>query len=456
MGALKFSLNRTGEKGKVSFLLQTMQTFLSMFMVLGINVVSAIALSRGLTAQDRGLYVEVMMWSNFILGLCDIGIYDATVYLWASSEQVRRRDVFSTMMLWAIFTGVIALTAVELLSMHVLKGHYTHGQTIAAHIYYISSCLGPIAAVFNGILNAEQRFSLANFVRVAVPATLTATWVVLFAVHALSIVACLYTGAVVSVASALPFLWPLRLYIAKPGRISGRILKTGVWYSLKGYGGSLILNFSGNANQMILFSALSPSALAYFQTANSATGVLWTVPNSIAMTTFPQMIGDDAEALHMRVCNYMRKSTMVVTGFALLLGLAEPYLIPLLFGHNYSPAIVPAILLLPNAIFGGLIVLLANALSSTGRTLHNTVGSAIGVGTTLLFMALTVHTWGLVGAALAAVVGRITDLCVRYVWYHVTVHRISVLDMIPRVVDMAAVFSHLRKNSKVLVRRNLG
>lgn len=421
----------------------------SMFMVLGINVLSSIALSRGLTPDGKGLYMGITMWSNFVLGFCDVGIYSATVYLWVSQQQYTRRDTFTTMMFWSLCTGGLALIIVELLSWHVLQGHYNAAQSMAAHVYYIVSCTGPISAVLTGVLTAEQRFSLQNFSRVAVPASLTLSWLILFGIGALSIIACLYIGSVISLGSLFPFLWVCRNYLLKPGKIRWRILSTGIWYSLKGYGGSVIGTVSGNANQLIMFSALSPSALAYFQTASSATGVLWTVPNAVGTTSFPQMIGDEVAVLHKRVSTYVRMSVIAILFFGVLLGMSEPFLIPLLFGRAYQPAIIPALLLLPNALFGGLSGLVGNALSSTGRTLHNTVATAVGVGLTLLFMIATIHAWGLVAAALAAVFGTISNLVVRLVWYHWCICKIRFLDLCPKWKDVLEVLLIIRKRTGI-------
>ncbi|TFE22642.1 lipopolysaccharide biosynthesis protein [Cohnella luojiensis] len=422
-----------------SLLAKTIQTFTSIFGVLGIGVLSAIILSRGLTPDDRGVYLGISMWNGFILGICDVGIYMATVYLWGKSLEHERNDLFRTLLVWALATGGIAVIVIMLITEWTIKGHLEGSIKLAAYLFFLSTFSGPLTSMLSGVLAAQQRFLLINLVRMGIPTVLTALWTVYFIFGTLSVSLCLITSATIAFASVFPFLWQARSYLKSSGRFQVSILRSGVWYSIKGFGGSVI-NVLGNGGSQILLFSLTPSALALYQTASSATGILWAIPRAIGITSFPNLVQEELAHLHDKVCRFYRLTILSTVLGAILLGIAEPFLIPFFFGKSYMPAIVPALILLPNALFGGLSDLFGNALSSTGRTLHNTIASVVYVGTTLGSMTFTIHAWGIAGAAFSTGIGFMMSFLVRFVWYNVCIQRISLIELLPGYLDLKEVF----------------
>lgn len=413
----------------------TVQTFFSMFGVLFINVFSSVILSRGLTPEDRGVYLGVTMWGGFILGLCDIGIYAATVYLWGKSKDQEKKDVFMTMLIWALATGIVCLLIVAALADWMIKGHLVEIETVAANVFFASSLAGPVTTMINGVLAAEQRFSIINLARIGLPVVLTSFWLIYFLTGALSISMCLFTTAIVPIFSLLLVVWQVRSYFLSPGRFRLRLFKHAVWYSLRGYGGSLINVIGSNSSQLLLFS-LTPSALAYFQTAGSTAGVLWSIPRAVGVTSFPVLVKTTHDQLHFNVCRIFR-ITVIATLFGMIaLGSAVPLLIPLLFGSPYSAAVLPALILLPNALFGGLSDVLGNALSSTGRTFHATIANAGNVGATLFTLTLTLPYWGLDGVAISSLIGFVVSFVIRIVWYSRSIRPISLRELIPTIIEV--------------------
>lgn len=414
---------------EASLLSKTIQTFASMFGVLGITVVSSIILSRGLTPDDRGVYLGITMWNGFVLGLVDIGIYISTVYLLGTCKEKERKDVFATLFLWAVATGILAVIVVSIVTQWMTV-HLEGREKWASYVFFASTFGGPVTSMLSGVLASRERYTLINLVRVGVPLLLAALWVVYFAFGILSVALCLVTTALTAFFSVVPFLWEARREIGSMGRFRLPIFKQGLWYGFKSYGGTVINVLGGNGTQVMLFS-LTPSALAFFQTANSATGVLWSVPRAVGVTSFPNLIQQSREFLHGKVCRFLRLTALSTLLGGILLGLAEPIMIPLLFGRDYLPAVIPALLLLPNAFFGGLSEVLGNALNSTGKTLHTTVATGAYVLTTLGSMLFTIQAWGISGAAISTMMGFIVSFLIRLIWYSTSVQRISPKEIWP-------------------------
>lgn len=418
-----------------SLLSQTLQTFVSMFGVLFINMFSAVILSHGLTPEDRGLYLGVTMWSGLILGICDVGIYLTTVYMWGKCKDEERKDIFMTLLVWAIGTGIVCGGVAIALGEAAINSRLSEPERVMASFYYLSTVVGPLTSMISGICAAEMRFGTVNLVRIGVPAVLTSMWLIYHLTGVLSVSMCLLTTAVIPFSAVLPLLWQVRSQFRRMGRFRRSLFRGMFWYGLRGHGGSL-MNVVGNSGSQILVFALTPSALAFFQTASSATGIIYAIPLAIGLTSFPDMVREDASLLHERLFRFFRLTLASTLAGILALGAAEPFLIPFLFGREYVTAILPAIILLPSALCGGLSNLVGNGLSSTGRTLHNTVADAVNVGATLGCMALTIHSWGIIGAAVSTLTGTLMSLAVRLVWYYYSVRRFALKDMLPNARDL--------------------
>lgn len=434
---------------------QTLQTLASMFGVTFINLFSAIIMSHGLTPDERGHYLGITMWGGFVLGLCDFGIYMATVYLWGKSRDGDKRDLFVTLLAWALLTGAAVVAVLEIIAPLVIVPKVGTAYLPAMQIYILTSFGGPIVSLISGIQAAESRFSMINLVRIGVPVVLTTCWFLLFLFGRLSVDLCLIVSAVTSVASQIPFVWRERHHFLGGGRLRLSILKQALWYSLRSYGGAVIKVLGQNGNQVFLYS-LSPASLAYFQTAASATGLLWNIPYSIGQTSFPRMVGADETTLHEQCCRYLRLTLMCTTISAVLLGLALPVLLPLLFGPPYAASVLPGMILLLNVIFGGLSEMLGNALSSTGRTLHNTVGSSVYVGTMLGGMSLTIEAWGMIGVAISMAIGYFASFMVRFVWYNAAIRRTRPSELVPRVEDAKEMVSLVIRIAGKAKRKQVG
>lgn len=428
-------------KGRdASLLSKTLQTFASMFGVLGITVISAIILSRGLTPDDRGVYLGITMWNGFVIGLVDIGIYIATVYMMGTCGERERKDVFATLFVWAVATGVVAVITVALVTQWMMV-HLEGPEKWASYFFFASTFGSPITSMLSGVLSSKEKYSLINAVRVGLPLVLTMLWIIYFGFGLLSISLCLITSSVTAFFSVAPFLWQARHELRSMGRFRLAILKRALWYGFKSHGGTVINVLGGNGTQVMLFS-LTPSALAFFQTANSATGVLWSIPRAVGVTSFPNLIQESRELLHERVCRFLRLTAASTLMAGILLGLAEPVLIPLLFGREYMPAVLPALLLLPNAFFGGLSEVLGNALNSTGKTLHTTMATGGYMTVTLGSMPFTLPAWGISGAAVSTMLGFTVSFLVRLIWYGRTVQPVGLREILPGPQDIREILLH--------------
>jgi O-antigen/teichoic acid export membrane protein len=148
------------------------------------------------------------------------------------------------------------------------------------------------------------------------------------------------------------------------------------------------------------------AAVGIYSIAMRAAEALWLVPAAIATAITGPAVHDDERDASGLVRRSALKGLAYTAGVALVVGLAAPFLIPLLFGSDFDPAARPLALLLPGVVAYAPVTVLVVYLSLRhGRpNLSLAVAVAAMVVTAGLSVAL-IPPYGIEGAAVASALG---------------------------------------------------
>ena len=166
-------------------------------------------------------------------------------------------------------------------------------------------------------------------------------------------------------------------------------------------------------------------------------------------------ITTDADVDLARVGNYVRISMAGAAWMALSLAVTAPLIIPLLYGRAFDASVVPLLLLLPGTVaFSGAWVLEA-ALVMAGRPGVNSRAELAAVVCTILGLAATLPSIGIVGAAATTSVAY----TVRFGVQISVLRRLGTLDWRPHTSDMCQIareaMTLVRRTAAAPVRRHL-
>ena len=148
------------------------------------------------------------------------------------------------------------------------------------------------------------------------------------------------------------------------------------------------------------------AAVGIYSIAMQAAEAIWLVPAAIATAITGPVVHDDESDATRLVARSAAKGLLYTTGVAVVVGLAAPFLIPLLFGEDFEPAWQPLALLLPGVVAYGPVTILVVYLSVRhGRpNLSLAVAGAAMVATAVLSLVL-IPPYGAEGAAVASALG---------------------------------------------------
>jgi O-antigen/teichoic acid export membrane protein len=148
------------------------------------------------------------------------------------------------------------------------------------------------------------------------------------------------------------------------------------------------------------------AAVGIYSIAMQAAEAMWLVPAAIATAITGPAVHDDERDAARLVTRSVLKGLLYTGLVAAVVGLAAPFVIPLLFGEDFEPAARPLALLLPGIVAYAPVTILVVYLSLRhGRpNLSLLVASVAGVVTVGLSFAL-IPRYGAEGAAVASALG---------------------------------------------------
>lgn len=117
-----------------------------------------------------------------------------------------------------------------------------------------------------------------------------------------------------------------------------------------------------------------------------------------------------------RVAAAARSSTLITVGLALVVGVASIWGIPILFGEEFEPAILPTWLLLAAIVLGNPGSLAGAGLSALGRPHLRSWSLLVALVANLTTLFLLVPPLGAVGAAIATAVGNVIAAGLNLIW----------------------------------------
>lgn len=229
----------------------------------------------------------------------------------------------------------------------------------------------------------------------------------------------LLAGALVELLISHLFVYPSPKVEFNRSRLSS-ILNKGKWLTLSGIFDYLFQN----GDNLIVGRVLGSGPLGIYQSSYQvATQPVTEVGNIMSKVTFPVFvkISSDKERLYNAYLKTMYSTLLVVSPVALIFVLFPELIVNLIFGEKWLDAVPVLQVLGVLGIAKPLILTSYSYLLASNRQQYITAISAVGACTMLFSIVLLIKSFGLIGAAYAAVLGSFISLIP--VYYFVNISR---------------------------------
>ena len=376
-------------------------TFITEVFIVVLNLVLGVLTARMLGPHRRGVLALVMTLPLTLVYLADLGISKATIYLIGRRKRSEAALAANSAVV-ALAVGVVVSLALWLARDLILS---TLLRGLPARYLGVILLLIPLLLLYTywmAILRARQRFGLYNSLRLLTPVALLGCmtpallifrggigWAVVAYVIGLALAATVGILAVARLVRFKPaFDWPLT--------------RESLTYGLKSYLQNLVGHLTYRLDIYLVALFLSPRDVAFYSIATSVAELSWYIPNSVGVVLFPKLSKEPEERVHTltaEVCRHAFLITLLATVLFVSVGTVG---IPLLYGADYSPAVVPLIALGPGVVAMSLYKVLTRNFSSRNRQQVSILIAAAGLSLNVLLDLLLVPHLAATGAALAS------------------------------------------------------
>jgi O-antigen/teichoic acid export membrane protein len=370
--------------------------------ILACGVVTGLISARSLGPTGRGELATITVWASTFLYAGTLGLAEAVVYFAAAQPALRAR-VWMTAQVGAVILGVLVTAAGWIAIPLFFSGS---DPTLAGWIrWYLLlwavPCMSSLCAC--SWLQGVGRLRAFNVSRTLV-----------HVVNAMGFLALLLAGeaSVWHFASALlvgnAATWLLAVALgpwreisaAAPSReLAGRMLHYGIRVQVG--------NWSNTANvrldQLVLSLLATPAALGTYVVAVTYANLVLTLPGSAMLVMLPELIREHRMGTG-RACvtRWYRRVLWTSAAGAAAAGVSGIYLVPLLFGDAFAPAVPLLALLAPATVILGMNQILATAFQAVDRPEIGSAAEVVALVVTATLLFVLLPRYGMYGAALTS------------------------------------------------------
>jgi O-antigen/teichoic acid export membrane protein len=144
------------------------------------------------------------------------------------------------------------------------------------------------------------------------------------------------------------------------------------------------------------------SALGVYSLAATLSQLLWIVPQSIATILFPYSGNIIKAQLGIIICTLGRVSLFIIVVVVIIAAALANYLIPLVYGTEYTEAVHLFIYFLIGIVPFTLVKIISSAFAGVGKVQYNLIGSLFSFVVGLIAYLILIPKYGLIGGVIGS------------------------------------------------------
>jgi O-antigen/teichoic acid export membrane protein len=173
-------------------------------------------------------------------------------------------------------------------------------------------------------------------------------------------------------------------------------------FGLKSLPGTLSNLANNRLDQVLIAPMLGTRALGIYAVAVGVTFVPVQIGAGLAYASFQRVRPSDAPGPAGPAATLRRRAWLLITAACVITGVAAAGGLELVYGHDFSTAVAPALLLLPASLFLGLHLVATQVANALEAPEHGSIGQVVGVVVTVVGLVVALPEHGIAGAAVVS------------------------------------------------------
>jgi O-antigen/teichoic acid export membrane protein len=369
-------------------------------LVMALNMGTGIIMARYLGPYGRGELAMATRWAVLFAGLSTLGLPGAMIYLGKNFKE-KQREIFGAFLMTGALVGLAALVICQLLTLLIMSGE-TREMILLGQLALLAL---PFAVMTDGLIGTLQSFNSFRKVlltRILNPLGTLAALAGLILTGNVTVFNIILLNVIWGAGTFfLIIYWIFKVMKPKFTRLFANA-KMLLQYGVKIYASSLVQVFGGSFDQILLSLTLSAYALGIYTVASSIGSILPSILYGALNVFLAPRLMDFSGEQRRREVSRIHAIFFYGTAVAAACGcLVLPFVIPFMYGQEFSEAVLLGIiLLLTSPVKIGYSILL-NFFAAEGKfnVLSKTeiIGLVTGFGALLILVRFT----GAAGAAWA-------------------------------------------------------
>ncbi len=373
------------------------------FLVPLAGLITAPILARALSTDGRGEMAAALAPAALMLGVATIGLPDSLTY-----HLAKRPSITRTALLWSsaatLLLGALCLVVTILALPFLSTGNPGLGGYIMLATLFTVPAL--VFNVFRGAAIGRQMWRLVATERVINTSLRVICFVTLWSIGRLTVFSAVLVSVLIPLAAGLVYAV---LLARAPTHLDqetddSRIFRPVITFGSRIWLGSVASMFLDRLAPLLMAPLSSVVDLGYYSVANTISDL----PLIVALAVTGTLFGVNSRSKDAERVTLTSRLTLLAAGIGCVgVGVTLPLWIGLLFGKEFTPSILPTIMLLVSTLICIPGLMAAAGLSSWGRPGVRSMGLVVALIANLGFFVLLVPPFGVYGAAWTSIITNI-------------------------------------------------
>ena len=388
-------------------------TLASRVIVFALSLGAGVILARALGPSGRGIYALALAAPSALVLFANLGVSNALVYHLARRtfpiDQLIGQVLVLSLVLGGIAT-VVLLGALALFGRVALPG-------VPLELVVIAGVSIPLGLLFYYCLAVTQglekfrEFNVIYILNGVASVVLILPLLVMFGNVTLAVAAWSLRWIVTTVVGLV--------FLAKRGRLNLRfnrkVSSALMRFGLVGYLSYLMSFLNFRLDNFLVNIFRDPTEVGYYAVAVSMAETIWYISTAASTVLAPRVAADavNSDETTGRVSRIVGLTSLLA---AIVLALAAPLLVRILFGASFQPSVVGIWLLLPGVVTLSVSRVLSSYLLGKNKQVVDLVASLAGLAATIALDLTLIPRYGFPGAAFASSVAYTITLLVNMTW----------------------------------------
>lgn len=385
-------------------------------LTLSLGLISGLLLPRLLGPRGRGELAGVTLWPITMAFLGTLGIDRAATFFVAKDREDSSRVVAASLFLGGILCLLTIVVGVGVIRIALRR--YSPHLVWTSLIFLCCTPLLFANSLGTSLLLGRLETRWFNLCRIVQSAMYTLAVVVFFSMKIRSVSGVAAFQACAIAAAALLAVLAVRQKLPPIGCFDWTLTRRMLRYGAQSHFGRMTYYMNERLDQLMMSLFLPSAELGIYVGAVALADVLMAIPRGVAAVTLAAGASNDLGGAWKST-----KHSLVVTVLWLIPAAAglwalAPRVIPLILGQQFASALLPCRILVVGSCASGLSAVLGEAAGSIGRPMISSYAEMLGLGVTVLLLALLLKPYGAVGAAFASTVSYTASMVFNFTCLH--------------------------------------